>query len=334
MKAMVLRRPGPAAGAPLRFEDVPFPPAREGEVRIRVLACGVCHTDLHAVEGDLTLPKLPLIPGHQIVGVVDSVGPGTRRFSPGQRVGVPWLYRACGHCAYCRDDRENLCPDALFTGYHVDGGYAEFVTAQESFVLAIPGDLNPSNAAPLLCAGIIGYRALRQAEVRPGDRVGLYGFGASAHIAIQIARFWRSEVFVFSRSEEHRRLALELGAAWAGSVEESPPAKIRSAVIFAPAGSLVPLALGHLDRGGTLALAGITMSEIPPLDYDRHLYQERTLRSVTAATRQDAEDLLDFALRIPLVTEIERFPLEEANAALLRMQQSRVRGAAVLEVAR
>lgn len=332
MTAMVLRRSRKDGGGLLEPEarDVPIP--GDGDVLIRVLACGVCHTDLHVVDGDLALPRLPIVPGHQVIGVVEARGAEAVRTDIGRRVGVAWLHRACGSCEPCRQDRENLCPHALFTGYHVDGGFATHLTAPEDFVYPVPGDLDPVTTAPLLCAGVIGYRALRQAEVKPGQAVGLYGFGASAHIAIQVARFWRCRVHVFSRSEAHRQHAMELGAAWAGAAEEEPPEKLDASVIFAPAGSLVPRALEHLDRGGTLALAGITMSGIPALDYDRHLYRERTLRSVTAATRSDAEDLLDFALRIPIRTDVERMPLSAANTALDRMRASAIRGAAVLDM--
>jgi len=331
MQAMVLHRTRREGGGELVLEERAIPVPAGREVLVRALACGVCHTDLHIVDGDLDLPRLPLVPGHQVIGVVESAGPDARHVGPGQRVGVAWLHRACGRCAYCRQDKENLCPNASFTGFDTDGGYAGYLTADEDFIYPVPGDIDPAHAAPLLCAGVIGYRALRQAEVKPGEAVGLYGFGASAHIAIQIARFWRCRVHVFSRSEEHRAHARELGAVWAGSAEEAPPEKLAASVVFAPVGAVVPHALEHLDRGGTVSLAGITMSEIPPLDYERHLYEERTLRSVTAATRSDAEDLLDFAVRIPIHTDVETMRLEDANHALARMRQSVIRGAAVLD---
>jgi propanol-preferring alcohol dehydrogenase len=268
-----------------------------------------------------------------VVGEVEEAGEGATRFRAGDRVGVIWLHETCGECEHCRAGNENLCRRARFTGFHADGGYAEYLTAPEEFVYPIPGQLDAAATAPLLCAGVIGYRALRLCGAEVGGRVGLYGFGASAHIAIQVARHWGCEVAVMSRSREHRELAESLGAAWTGSVEDELPWKLDGAVMFAPAGALVPPALAHLDRGGTLALAGIYMSEIPPLDYEEHLYQERTLRSVTASTRRDARELLTLAAEIPIRTEVETYALEEANDVLLRMKESRIRGAAVLRVA-
>jgi propanol-preferring alcohol dehydrogenase len=275
----------------------------------------------------------PCVPGHQIVGRVDALGAGAgARLPIGTRVGVPWLNSTCGACRHCCEGRENLCEQARFTGYDVDGGYAQFALAPEAFALPLPEGMAEVAVAPLLCAGIIGYRALRRSEVRPGDTLGLYGFGASAHLCIQIARAWNCTVFVFTRTAEHAALARELGAAWAGDARETPPAPLQRAILFAPAGGLVPEALRALDRGGTVVLAGIHMSEIPPLDYAKHLYLEKTLRSVTAATRQDAAELLDLAARIPLRSEVETFPLEEANEALVRLKRSEIRGAAVLTV--
>lgn len=333
MKALVLTETRPVRELPLALAELPEPQPAEGEVRVRVLACGVCRTDLHIVEGDLELPRLPIVPGHQVVGVVDAAGPGVTHVRAGDRVGVPWLHRTCQACEFCLDDRENLCRDALFTGFHVHGGYADFLVAPAGFVYPLPRALEPAAAAPLLCAGVIGYRALRLSEVKRGDRLGLYGFGASAHIAIQVARSWDCEVFVFSRSEAHQRQARELGAVWAGAVEDDPGARMHASVFFAPAGGLIPPALARLERGGTLAVAGIHLDEIPALDYETHLYQERTLRSVTASTRRDVEELLDLAAGIPIRTEIEVHPLGAANEALLRIKESRVRGAAVLRLA-
>jgi len=294
-----------------------------------VKACGLCHTDLHIVEGELPAPRLPVIPGHQIVGVVEARGEGASRFREGDRVGVPWLHDACGACEYCARGRENLCEFARFTGLHVNGGYAEFTVVSQDFAYPVPVSFSDEAAAPLLCAGIIGYRALRLSEIRPGETLGLYGFGASAHIAIQVARHWKCEVYVFTRSKEHRQLARELGAAWTGRAEEDPPARIHSAVIFAPAGPLVPEALRVLRKGGVIALAGIYMSPIPSLEYSS-IYHERTLRSVANSTRQDAHEILRLAGEIPIRTEIETFALEEANEALLRLKESRIRGAGVL----
>src|SRR6059036_918336 len=279
MQAMVLERPGNIEQPRLRALELPVPEPGPAEIRVRVKACGLCHTDLHTVEGELNLPRLPVVPGHQIVGVVDARGPGADRFTEGQRVGVPWLYSTCGACEYCLGGRENLCESARFTGFHVDGGYAQFTVVSQDFAYPVPSSFSDVAAAPLLCAGIIGYRALRLSEIRPAEKLGLYGFGASAHIAIQVARHWKCEVYVFTRSKEHRQLARELGAAWTGRAEEDPPTRIHSAVIFEPAGPLVPEALRVLRKGGVIALAGIYMSPIPSLEYSS-IYQERTLRSV------------------------------------------------------
>jgi propanol-preferring alcohol dehydrogenase len=331
MKAMILEKARPIERDPLLAVELPTPAPGPNEIRIRVRACGVCHTDLHTVEGDLPLPRLPLIPGHQVVGLVESVGENVTRFRVGERVGVPWLYSACGECAYCRRGNENLCEKARFSGYHVDGGYAQYMVAPQDFAYHIPEPFSDLEAAPLLCAGVIGYRALRLSEVRPGERLGLYGFGASAHVTIQVAIHWGCEVFVFTRSQEHRRLARELGAAWAGGAEDDPPAKINSGIIFAPAGWLVPQALRVLDKGGTLALAGIYMSPIPEMDYGL-IYDERTVRSVANSTRRDAEEMLQVAAAVPVHTEIQVFALEEANLALRMVKESKIQGAGVLEI--
>jgi len=284
------------------------------------------------VEGDLELAKLPIVPGHQIVGLVEARGEGANRFAVGQRVGVPWLYRTCRECDFCQQGLENLCEQAQFTGLHADGGYAEAMIVHQDFAYPIPEGFSDVDAAPLLCAGIIGYRALRLSEVRPGQRLGLYGFGGSAHVTIQVARHWGCQVYVFTRSEGHRHLAQELGAVWVGGAEDTPPAKIHSSIIFAPAGPLVPEALRVLERGGTLALAGVTMTPIPELDYDRLLYWERTVRSVANFTRQDAFELLRVAAEIPIRTTVHTFPLEAANEALLALKRSEIDGAGVLVV--
>jgi len=326
---MQLARPQPVDQQPLAPVERPMPEPGEGEVRIRVRACGVCHTDLHIVEGDIPHPKLPIVPGHQIVGVVEARGPNAERFQEGDRAGVPWLYSTCGACEYCLTGRENLCENARFTGYHVDGGFAETLIVPEAFAYRLPDGFDDLQAAPLLCAGVIGYRALRLSEIKSGQRLGLYGFGASAHIAIQVARHWGCEVYVFTRSEAHRRHARQLGAAWAGRAEDSPPAAVDSSIIFAPAGSLVPEALRVLRPGGTLALAGVTMSPIPQMPYDR-VYRERTLRSVANATRRDAEELLSLAAEIPIHSDVEALPLDQANVALRRVKRSEVNGAMVL----
>lgn len=333
MRAMVLFSPGPVEGKPLREAELPLPVPGPGEIRLRIRACGICHTDLHTVEGDLALPKLPVVPGHQVVGVVDAVGEGVTRFAPGQRVGVPWLYSTCGVCEFCRSGRENLCRQARFTGLHADGGYAEAMVVPEAFAYPLPESLSDAEAAPLLCAGIIGYRALRLSEVKPRERLGMWGFGASAHLTLQVARYLGCEVFVFTRSEEHRRLARELGAAWAGTAQDDPPAPIHAGIIFAPAGWLVREALRVLERGGTLALAGVTMTPIPELDYDRFLYWERTVRSVANFTRQDAEEFLRLAAEVPVRPTVQAFPLEAANEALRALKEGRINGAGVLIVA-
>ncbi len=330
---MVIRAFGPVESEPLESHEVPTPEPGPDELLVKVSHCGVCHTDLHTVEGELAGVPLPRIPGHEVVGRVVRAGAGTAgRFAIGDRVGVAWLHRACGRCRFCRSGRENLCTDAVFTGLSADGGYAEFLTVPEAFAYAIPSGFENAEAAPLLCAGIIGYRALRVSGIEPGGRLGLYGFGASAHIAIQIARHWGCEVYAFSRSEEHRSLARRLGAAWTGAAQDEPPKKLDAAVIFAPAGCLVPDALRVLDRGGTVALAGISMTPIPEMDYGPCLYQEKALRSVANATRKDGEELLRLAAEIPIRTTVRTFPLAEANAVLRSLSEGRITGAAVLEI--
>ncbi|MEJ2752535.1 MAG: zinc-dependent alcohol dehydrogenase family protein [Chloroflexota bacterium] len=296
MKAMRLIEPAEISKHPLRMQEVPKPEPGPDQIRISVSVCGVCHTDLHTVEGELDLPTLPLTPGHQIVGVVDMVGEAVQRFSPGQRVGVAWLNQTCGSCYYCLNCQENLCRKAKFTGLNVDGGYADYVIVDENFAFELPNFLSDEEASPLLCAGIIGYRSLRLSGIQPGRKLGLYGFGASAHLAIQVAHFWNCEVYVFTRSEE-----------------------------------LVPLALEHLRPGGTLAINAIHMSPIPQFDYKK-IYDERILRSVTNFTRQDALEFLALAASIPIHTATEMFPLEEANQVLRRLKKSEIRGAAVLQV--
>ncbi|HEX7588724.1 MAG TPA: zinc-dependent alcohol dehydrogenase family protein [Anaerolineae bacterium] len=328
---MVLRRAGPVDEQPLSFEDIEAPAPGTNQIRIAVRVCGVCHTDLHTVEGEIALPKLPVIPGHQIVGVVEQVGSSVTRFSLGDRVGVPWLYWTDGTCDFCRRGQENLCEHARFTGLHVDGGYAEYAVVDENFAYSIPAAFTDAEAAPLLCGGVIGYRALRLSDLRHGERIGLFGFGSSAHIAIQVARHWQCEVYVFTRGERHRVLARRLGAAWAGGAEDTPPRLIDRAVIFAPAGNLVLDALRVLRKGGTVALAGIYSTPIPSIDYNL-LYHERTIRSVANSTRQDAEELLKIAAEIPVQTEVETFPLHEANKVLQRLKASQIEGAAVLQI--
>jgi propanol-preferring alcohol dehydrogenase len=332
MKAMVLREPKPAENDPLAKVDLPVPEPTPGQIRLRVRACGVCHTDLHLVEGEIATPKLPVVPGHQIIGRVDALGEGVTRFTVGDRAGVPWLYSTCGQCNYCLRGLENLCDNARFTGQHADGGFAEYMVVPADFAYPIPMGFPDDQAAPLLCAGIIGYRSLRLSEIQPGGWLGLYGFGASAHVTIQVARHWDCEVCVFTRSEEHQRHARELGAVWVGQAQDTPPAELDSAITFAPAGWLVPEALRVLRKGGTLALNAIHMSPIPELPYQL-LYGERTVRSVANSTRRDAEELLRLAAEIPIHTDVELYPLDQANAVLQRLKRAEVQGAAVLQVA-
>jgi alcohol dehydrogenase, propanol-preferring len=331
MKACILRAPAPIAASPLEYTNVATPQPGAGEVLIRVQYCGVCRTDLHVVEGELPPRKSPVIPGHQVVGVIEKLGPKAQRFGVGARVGVAWLHRTDGTCEYCRSGAENLCDHPEFTGYTVDGGYAEHIVAPEDFVYAIPEAFVDEQAAPLLCAGIIGFRCLRLAEIKPGGRLGFYGFGAAAHVAIQVARHWNVEVFASTRDARHQRLALELGAAWAGGTLAEPPQKLDAAIIFAPAGEIVPAALKALRKGGTLVLGGIHMSPIPSFDYDL-LYQERVIRSVANNTRKDGEDFLRVAAEIPIRMQVETFELRDANLALRKLKEDAIRGAAVLKI--
>jgi propanol-preferring alcohol dehydrogenase len=332
MKAMILKKPGPIENRPLVPVDLPEPVPAAGQVRVKVSVCGICHTDLHTIEGELELPHLPLVAGHQVVGTVDVVGKGVTRFKEGERIGMPWLGWTCGKCRFCKSGRENLCYDARFNGLHFDGGYAEYTLAYQDFAYPIPEGFPDIQAAPLLCAGIIGYRALRLSEAKPGDVLGMYGFGASAHVTIQVARHLGIEVFVFTRANSHREHAKELGASWVGSAQDTPPKKLDSAIMFAPAGKLVPEALRLMEKGATLALAGIYMTPIPEIDYNNLLYHERTIRSVANFTRQDAEELLKYAAEIPIHTDTETFPLEQANEALLALKESRINGCGVLKV--
>lgn len=330
MKAMVLDHTGDVSSHPLQLRDQPVPDPQPHQVLVKIHVCGVCRTDLHVIEGELSEPALPLIPGHQAVGTVAQVRPEVSEIREGDRVGIAWLQGTCGQCEFCTSGRENLCLQAQFTGYQVDGGYAEYAVVPARFAYPIPPIFSDDEAAPLLCAGIIGYRALRLSGIKPGQRLGLYGFGASAHIAIQIARHWGCEVYVSSLKPEHQQLARQLGAVWVGGATEMPPEKLHGSIIFAPAGELVPPALRALDRGGTLALAGIHMSPIPSLDYDRDVFGERVIRSVTANTREDGIDLLREAAAIPIKPHTVRFPLEQANRALQELKAGSFQGAAVL----
>jgi alcohol dehydrogenase, propanol-preferring len=329
----MVRQPAPIDDRPLRLTDRAEPQPGPGQIRVSVVASGVCRTDLHVAEGDLPPARPEVVPGHEVVGVVEALGPGAARFPVGARVGIPWLGGTCGTCRFCRTGRENLCVAPTFTGYHVDGGYAERAMVREDYAYALPEVFDGEHAAPLLCAGIIGYRGLRRANLPPGGRLGIYGFGGSAHLAAQVAIHEGAEVHVLTRSERARGLALELGAASARTVEEGPPVPLDAAVLFAPAGEVVPTALSHLDRGGTLSVAGIHLTAIPSLDYEAHLFQERTLTSTTANTRRDGEELLALAAEIPLRVETSQYPFEEADRALADLKHGRIRGAAVLRFA-
>jgi len=325
MKAMVLHAPR----QPLRLTDRPTPDPRPGEVLVQVRACAVCRTDLHVVDGELPKPKLPLVPGHEIIGVITALGAGVERFKPGDRVGIPWLGWTCGTCAFCRTGRENLCDQARFTGYTLDGGYAEFTLADARYCFPIPDSYADAEAAPLLCAGLIGYRSLR----KTGDarRIGIYGFGAAAHIITQVARFQGREIYAFTRrgDREGQQFARSLGVVWAGDSESLPPEQLDAALIFAPAGELVPQALKAVGKGGTIVCGGIHMSDIPAFPYEL-LWQERSLCSVANLTRRDGEEFLALAPRVPVRTTVQTFPLGEANDALQRLRAGQVRGAAVL----
>ena len=332
MRAWRVGQPGPMRSGPLVAEECPDPRPGPGEVLLRVRVCGVCRTDLHLAEGDLPPRRHGVIPGHEVVGEVITCGARATRFSPGDRVGVAWLGGTCGTCRFCLRGAENLCLFPVFTGWDRDGGYAELITVAEKFAYRLPPSFSDEEAAPLLCAGIIGYRALSRADLPIGGRLGIYGFGGSAHLAAQIALFQGARVYVMTRSEEARALALDLGATFAGGAEEQPPDPLDSAILFAPAGNLVPVALRALDRGGTLALAGIHLSDIPPLHYATELFQERQLRSVTANTRADGEEFFRVAAEIPLRPTTVPYPFSAADQALLDLSEDRVTGAAVLRM--
>jgi propanol-preferring alcohol dehydrogenase len=334
MRAWVLERPGPIRTGPLRRAELPTPEPGAGEIRVRIRACAVCRTDLHLVEGDLPPRRPRVVPGHEIVGRVDAFGPGASRFALGERVGIAWLRHTCGACRFCTTGRENLCVAAAFTGWDADGGYAEAAVVDEAFAYRLPDAYDDMHAAPLLCAGIIGYRSLRRSGLPRGGRLGVYGFGASAHLATQVALAEGATVHVLTRSEPARRLALELGAASAGPADGLPPEPLDAAVLFAPVGELVPVALAALDRGAALAIAGIHLSDVPRLSYDRHLFQERSVCSVTANTRADGEELLALASRHPLQVTTTAYAFDRADEALRDLAEGRVSGAAVLDLAR
>jgi alcohol dehydrogenase, propanol-preferring len=332
MRAWAVGTPGPIATGPLVRVDRPVPEPGPGEIRVRVSTCGVCRTDLHLAEGDLPPHRPGTVPGHEVVGVVDALGPGAGRFRLGERAGIAWLRHTCGRCRWCRRGAENLCIDPRFTGWDADGGYAEWAVVEEAYAYRLPEEYDDEHAAPLLCAGIIGYRALRRADLPAGGRLGLYGFGASAHLAAQVALAQGARVHVLTRSEDARRHALALGALSAGPADAAPTEPLDAAILFAPAGDLVPVALAALDRAGTLAVAGIHLSDIPRLDYERHLFHERQLRSVTANTRADGEDFLALAPRLGVKVTTTPYPLDAADRALADLAADRVTGAAVLVV--
>jgi propanol-preferring alcohol dehydrogenase len=332
MRAWVVREPGPIDDGPLALIDREPPTPGPREVRVAVSVCGVCRTDLHVVEGDLASRASSVVPGHEVVGVVDALGEGASRFTIGDRVGIAWLRHTCGVCRFCVRGDENLCVEPKFTGWDHDGGYAEHAVVDERYAYAIPDAFTDEQAAPLLCAGIIGYRALRRAALPPGGRLGIYGFGGSAHLAMQVAVAFGATVHVMTRASAARALALELGAATAGDTFDSPPEPLDAAILFAPAGDIVPVALEALDRGGTLAIAGIHLSDVPALDYQRHLFQERQVRSVTANTRADGEEFLAVAAELEITVQTQRYSFEDADRALRDLAHDRFTGAAVLHI--
>jgi propanol-preferring alcohol dehydrogenase len=332
MKAWVLPKPAPVDSSPLELRDLPIPEPRDHEVLVRVSACGICRTDLHVVEGELSPRKACVIPGHQVVGTIERCGARAAKYAAGARVGIAWLHKTCETCAYCRSGRENLCDAPDFTGYTVDGGYAQHAVAHEDFIYPIPEGFPDLQAAPLLCAGIIGFRCLRVSGIAAGaGNLGIYGFGAAGHVCIQVALHWGLRVFVCTREEKHRRLAVELGAAWAGGAMEEPPEKLDASIIFAPAGELVPPALQALRKGGTLVLGGIHMSPIPSFPYSL-IYHERSIKSVANNTRQDGHDFMKIAAEIPIHTEVQMFPLEQAGEALRALKHDGIRGAGVIKM--
>ena len=331
MRACLLRTPGRIEENPLEYGELAEPVPGPGEVLVRVHVCGVCRTDLHVIEGELPPRKSPVIPGHQIVGTVQRSGEGAQRFPGGARVGIAWLHKTDGTCRYCRRGEENLCDAPLFTGYSVDGGYADNVVAPETFVYPIPEGFPDEQAAPLLCSGIIGYRCLKMAGLVSGAKLGFYGFGAAAHVAIQVANHWGVDVYASTRDTRHQKLAMDLGAKWAGGTVEPPPVKLDAAIVFAPAGAIVPEALKALRKGGRLILGGIHMSDIPTFAYEL-LYQERMIRSVANNTRRDGEEFLNLAAQIPIHTHVRAYPLREANLALNALKNDAIPGAAVLRI--
>jgi len=332
MKAQILKEITPVENRPLELVYLPAPQPRSKEILVRISACGVCHTELDEIEGRLQ-PKLPMILGHEIIGKVESLGSRVTKFQVGDRVGIAWIYSACGKCHFCKEGNENLCYEFQGTGLQANGGYAEYTVVSEDFAYSIPDRFTDSQAAPLLCAGAIGFRDLRLSGIKPGQSLGLFGFGASAHIVIQLAKYWGCEIFVFTRSEEHRNLAKKLGAAWTGRAEDDPPQRLTCVIDFTPVGETVPNALRVLEKGGRLVMAVIRKrSPIPPLDYARLLWDEKEIKSVANITRKDVQDFLPLAAEIPIIPEVREFGLEEANEALLLLKQGKIQGAAVLRI--
>jgi propanol-preferring alcohol dehydrogenase len=334
MHAMLLHNPAPLGSNPLKYEQIPDPTPSSGEVRVKVRVCAICRTDLHIVEGDITPPHFPIVPGHQIVGIVDRLGPNCRRLKIGRRIGVAWLRHTCGVCRFCTSGRENLCEFSQYTGFHANGGYAEFANVPEDFAYELPDGYDDIAASPLLCAGIIGYRAFKRCNPKPGDKIGIFGFGSSAHIHLQIARHRGHEVYVVSRSKNHQDLARQIGATWCGPDASQIPVKLNSAIVFAPAGTIVPDALSSIDRGGIVSLAGIHMTPIPQLDYDKYLYGERDLHPVEANTRQDGRDLLAEAGAANVRPHTSVYSLKDANQALADMKSAKIDGTGVLVISK
>jgi len=332
MKAQILKEISPIENRPLELIEMPIPQPRPKEILVKISICGVCHTELDEIEGRLK-SRLPIVLGHEIVGKVESLGSEVTKFRIGDRVGIAWIHSACGKCSFCKEGNENLCSEFEGTGCQANGGYAEYTVVSEDFAYLIPDRFTDSQAAPLLCAGAIGFRDLRLSGIKPGQTLGLFGFGASAHIVIQVAKYWGCEVFVFSRSEEHRSLAKELGAVWTGRAEDDPPQRLNCAIDFTPVGETVPNALRVLEKGGRLVIAVIRKrGPIPPLDYARLLWDEKEIKSVANITRKDAQDFLALAAEIPIIPEVREFKLEEANEALVLLKQEKIQGAAVLRV--
>jgi len=332
MKAMVLKEISPIEKEPLKMIDLPTPVPGPGEILVKISVCGVCHTELDEIEGRIQA-KFPIVLGHEIVGRVERMGSEAKKFNLGDRVGVAWIHSACGKCRFCEEGNENLCSEFQGTGCHAHGGYAQYTVVSEDFAYSIPERFSDSEAAPLLCAGAIGYRDLKLSGIRKGQTLGLFGFGASAHIVIQVAKYWGCEVFVFTRSDEHRELAKRLGASWAGRPEDQPPKKLNCAIDFTPVGETVPNALRVLEKGGRLVLAVIRKRNlIPPLDYAQLLWDEKEIKSVANITRKDAQEFLPLASQIPIIPEVQEFKLEEANKVLILLKQGKIQGAGVLRM--